>query len=58
MTSSFISENGIVAVLEDEDQFVKDDIWPINRPLSFERGYIGQNRGSGPVRSSERISKR
>ena len=38
----FISENGIVAVLGDENQFVKGDMWEINRPLSFERGHMDQ----------------
>ncbi len=33
----FISENGFVAVLGDEDQFVKGDICEINSPLLFER---------------------
>jgi len=40
--NNFISENGIVAVLGDENQFVKGDMWEINRPLSFERGHMDQ----------------
>ena len=34
----YISENGIVAVLGDEDQFVKGGLQRINRPLSIRRG--------------------
>jgi len=47
----FISEIGIVAVLGDEDQFVKGNICEINRPLSFERGIwikSGAMAGSAP----------
>ena len=46
----FISENGIVAVLGDEDQSVNGDIRKINRPLSFQRGHMGQIRGSDRYR--------
>jgi hypothetical protein len=35
----FISENGIVAVLGDENQFVRSDMWTINGPL-LSRGGI------------------
>ena len=35
----FISENGIVAVLGDENQLVKSLIRKIKDALSFERGY-------------------
>jgi hypothetical protein len=42
---NFISENGIVAVLGDENQFVKGGLRNITRPLSFERGHIGQIPG-------------
>ena len=52
----FISENGIVAILGDEDQFVKGDICEINRTLSFERGHVDQMRGNGRVRSKEWLS--
>jgi hypothetical protein len=40
----FISENGIVAVLEDENQPVKGEVRRINRPLSFERGHMAKSR--------------
>ena len=42
----FISENGIVAVSGDENQFVNGVIGKINRPLSFERGHMDQIRVS------------
>ena len=42
----FMSENGIVAVLGDENQFVICDIRIINLPLLLERGHIGQIRGN------------
>jgi hypothetical protein len=35
--SHFISENGIAAVLGDDDQLVQGDVRRFNRPLSFER---------------------
>ena len=41
LASNFISENGIVAVFGDEDQFVKGGIRKINHPLSFRRGRMG-----------------
>jgi hypothetical protein len=51
--NNFISENGIVAVPGDEDQFVKSLIRKMNGPLSKERGrrfelsipirYVSQN---------------
>jgi hypothetical protein len=44
--NNFISENGIVAVLGDENQFVKRGLWKINRPLSFEKGHVDQIRGN------------
>jgi len=37
--NNFISENGIVAVLGDEDLFVKSLIRRIKDPLSKERGH-------------------
>jgi len=37
--NSFISENGIVAVLGDENQFVRGKIRRINGLLSKERGH-------------------
>ena len=37
--NNFISENGIVAVLGDENQFVNCDIRRIRYPLSKERGH-------------------
>ncbi len=43
---NFISENGIVAVLGDENQFVKVDVRRISRPLSFERGHMDQIWGN------------
>jgi hypothetical protein len=47
MDNNFISENGIVAVLGDENQFVKGDIRRINRLISFERKHMDQRRGNG-----------
>ncbi len=44
LSATFISENGIVAVLGDENQFVKGSIRKINRPLTFERGHQDQIR--------------
>ena len=44
--NNFISENGIVAVLGDENQLVSGDSRKISRPLSFERGHLDQMRGS------------
>jgi hypothetical protein len=38
----FMSENGIVAVLGDENQPVTGDITRTNNPLSFERGLMDQ----------------
>ncbi len=46
----FISENGIVAVLGDENQFVRSDIGKIKRPLSFERGHMDRFRGNDAYR--------
>ncbi len=43
---NFISENGIVAVLGDEDQLVNSDIRQINRPLSCKRGHAIQIWGN------------
>ncbi|MEE9216573.1 MAG: hypothetical protein V3U32_03980 [Anaerolineales bacterium] len=40
MSRFFISENGIVAVLGDENQLVTGGILKINRPLPFERGRL------------------
>jgi hypothetical protein len=54
--SIFISENGIVAVFGDEDQFVKGGVRRINRPLSLESGHENQMRGNGRLRSSELLS--
>ena len=42
ISNNFISENGIVAVPGDENQFVKGDIRRINCPLPFERGHMDQ----------------
>ena len=50
IASNFISENGIVAVLGDENQFVKGGIRKINRPLSLERGHMDQIRGNDAYR--------
>jgi hypothetical protein len=44
-----VSENGIVAVLGDEEQFVKGDIRIVNRPFSFGRWRMGQIRGITPA---------
>jgi len=38
------SENGIVAVFGDENQFVKGGIRKINSPLSLEREHMDQFR--------------
>jgi hypothetical protein len=46
IANHFISENGIVAVLGDEDQLMNGDIRKINRPLSFERGRRDLIRGN------------
>ncbi len=46
MDNNFISENGIVAVLGDEDQLVKGDARRNRNPLSNERGHMDQYRGN------------
>ena len=48
--NNFISENGIVAVLGDENQFVNGGIRKINHPLSFERGHLVQIKMSDTYR--------
>jgi hypothetical protein len=45
--SIFISENGIVAVLGNENQFVKCEMRKINGPVLFGRGHMNQLRGNG-----------
>ncbi len=50
LSATFISENGIVAVLGDENQLMKGDIRKISRPLSFERGHAVQIWGNDVYR--------
>jgi hypothetical protein len=52
---NLISENRIVAVLGDENQFVKRDTRKINSPLSFERGHRDHIRGNDTDSPSGRI---
>ena len=46
--NNFISEKGIVAVLGDENQIVRSDMWKINRPL-LSRGDICAKSGGAPL---------
>ncbi len=46
----FISENGIVVVLGDENQLMHGDILRIKSPLSFERGHMDRFRGNDAYR--------
>jgi hypothetical protein len=53
--NNFISENGLVAVLKDENQFVKGGTWKIKCPLSDEREHIDENEVM--ARSAPAIAK-